>query len=292
MFGDFRGYDNQGENKKVQERVKELAGTMVEAYQSSSSAEDVARRYEELIREAGFQLLGRGQNRVAFRVEGSDWVYKVPFREVGFRDNAIERYCSSLVSNTPQAYKELAAHMPMVSNFSLGKGYENFMICSEYVKNLVSKNGGVFLKDDRDAAIFAAVEHYREVSAILRKFNDYFHMNDVHLVLSAENFGVKKGSIAIRDLGYFVPRIGEFQSVTVPRGNKDVQIGYYTLDNIALTAEEAEDTGKRIDRLSEVVESWAPYDENGKLLVTNERDLLDASNCIQPLLKQFEENYL
>ena len=292
MFGDFRGYDNQGENKKVQERVKELAGAMVEAYQSSSSAEDVARRYEELIREAGFQLLGRGQNRVAFRVEGSDWVYKVPFREVGFRDNAIERYCSSLVSNTPQAYKELAAHMPMVSNFSLGKGYENFMICSEYVKNLVSKNGGVFLKDDRDAAIFAAVEHYREVSAILRKFNDYFHMNDVHLVLSAENFGVKKGSIAIRDLGYFVPRIGEFQSVTVPRGNKDVQIGYYTLDNIALTADEAEDTGKRIDRLSEVVESWAPYDENGKLLVTNERDLLDASNCIQPLLKQFEENYL
>ena len=292
MFGDFRGYDNQGENKKVQERVKELAGAMVEAYQSSSSAEDVARRYEELIREAGFQLLGRGQNRVAFRVEGSDWVYKVPFREVGFRDNAIERYCSSLVSNTPQAYKELAAHMPMVSNFSLGKGYENFMICSEYVKNLVSKNGGVFLKDDRDAAIYAAVEHYREVSAILRKFNDYFHMNDVHLVLSAENFGVKKGSIAIRDLGYFVPRIGEFQSVTVPRGNKDVQIGYYTLDNIALTAEEAEDTGKRIDRLSEVVESWAPYDENGKLLVTNERDLLDASNCIQPLLKQFEENYL
>ena len=292
MFGDFRGYDNQGENKKVQERVKELAGAMVEAYQSSSSAEDVARRYEELIREAGFQLLGRGQNRVAFRVEGSDWVYKVPFREVGFRDNAIERYCSSLVSNTPQAYKELAAHMPMVSNFSLGKGYENFMICSEYVKNLVSKNGGVFLKDDRDAAIFAAVEHFREVSAILRKFNDYFHMNDVHLVLSAENFGVKKGSIAIRDLGYFVPRIGEFQSVTVPRGNKDVQIGYYTLDNIALTAEEAEDTGKRIDRLSEVVESWAPYDENGKLLVTNERDLLDASNCIQPLLKQFEENYL
>ena len=292
MFGDFRGYDNQGENKKVQERVKELAGAMVETYQSSSSAEDVARRYEELIREAGFQLLGRGQNRVAFRVEGSDWVYKVPFREVGFRDNAIERYCSSLVSNTPQAYKELAAHMPMVSNFSLGKGYENFMICSEYVKNLVSKNGGVFLKDDRDAAIFAAVEHFREVSAILRKFNDYFHMNDVHLVLSAENFGVKKGSIAIRDLGYFVPRIGEFQSVTVPRGNKDVQIGYYTLDNIALTAEEAEDTGKRIDRLSEVVESWAPYDENGKLLVTNERDLLDASNCIQPLLKQFEENYL
>ena len=292
MFGDFRGYDNQGDNKKVQERVKELAGAMVEAYQSSSSAEDVARRYEELIREAGFQLLGRGQNRVAFRVEGSDWVYKVPFREVGFRDNAIERYCSSLVSNTPQAYKELAAHMPMVSNFSLGKGYENFMICSEYVKNLVSKNGGVFLKDDRDAAIYAAVEHYREVSAILRKFNDYFHMNDVHLVLSAENFGVKKGSIAIRDLGYFVPRIGEFQSVTVPRGNKDVQIGYYTLDNIALTAEEAEDTGKRIDRLSEVVESWAPYDENGKLLVTNERDLLDASNCIQPLLKQFEENYL
>ena len=292
MFGDFRGYDNQGENKKIQERVKELAGAMVEAYQSSSSAEDVARRYEELIREAGFQLLGRGQNRVAFRVEGSDWVYKVPFREVGFRDNAIERYCSSLVSNTPQAYKELAAHMPMVSNFSLGKGYENFMICAEYVKNLVSKNGGVFLKDDRDAAIFAAVEHFREVSAILRKFNDYFHMNDVHLVLSAENFGVKKGSIAIRDLGYFVPRIGEFQSVTVPRGNKDVQIGYYTLDNIALTAEEAEDTGKRIDRLSEVVESWAPYDENGKLLVTNERDLLDASNCIQPLLKQFEENYL
>lgn len=292
MFGDFRGYDNQGENKKVQERVKELAGAMVEAYQSSSSAEDVARNYEELIREAGFQLLGRGQNRVAFRVEGSDWVYKVPFREVGFRDNAIERYCSSLVSNTPQAYKELAAHMPMVSNFSLGKGYENFMICSEYVKNLVSKNGGVFLKDDRDAAIYAAVEHYREVSAILRKFNDYFHMNDVHLVLSAENFGVKKGSIAIRDLGYFVPRIGEFQSVTVPRGNKDVQIGYYTLDNIALTADEAEDTGKRIDRLSEVVESWAPYDENGKLLVTNERDLLDASNCIQPLLKQFEENYL
>ena len=272
MFGDFRGYDNQGENKKVQERVKELAGAMVEAYQSSSSAEDVARRYEELIREAGFQLLGRGQNRVAFRVEGSDWVYKVPFREVGFRDNAIERYCSSLVSNTPQAYKELAAHMPMVSNFSLGKGYENFMICAEYVKNLVSKNGGVFLKDDRDAAIYAAVEHFR--------------------VLSAENFGVKKGSIAIRDLGYFVPRIGEFQSVTVPRGNKDVQIGYYTLDNIALTAEEAEDTGKRIDRLSEVVESWAPYDENGKLLVTNERDLLDASNCIQPLLKQFEENYL
>ena len=292
MFGDFRGYDNQGENKKVQERVKELAGAMVEAYQSSSSAEDVARRYEELIREAGFQLLGRGQNRVAFRVEGSDWVYKVPFREVGFRDNAIERYCSSIVSNSPQAYKALAAHMPMVSNFSLGKGYENFMICVEYVKNLVSKNGGVFLKDDRDAAIYAAVEHYREVSAILRKFNDYFHMNDVHLVLSAENFGVKKGSIAIRDLGYFVPRIGEFQSVTVPRGNKDVQIGYYTLDNIALTADEAEDTGKRIDRLSEVVESWAPYDENGKLLVTNERDLLDASNCIQPLLKQFEENYL
>lgn len=292
MFGDFRGYDNQGENKKVQERVKELAGAMVEAYQSSSSAENVARRYEELIREAGFQLLGRGQNRVAFRVEGSDWVYKAPFREVGFRDNAIERYCSSLVSNTPQAYKSLAQHMPMVSNFSLGKGYENFMICSEYVKNLVSKNGGVFLKDDRDAAIYAAVEHFREVSAILRKFNDYFHMNDVHLVLSAENFGVKKGSIAIRDLGYFVPRIGEFQSVTVPRGNKDVQIGYYTLDNIALTADEAEDTGKRIDRLSEVVESWAPYDENGKLLVTNERDLLDASNCIQPLLKQFEENYL
>ena len=46
MFGDFRGYDNQGENKKVQERVKELAGAMVEAYQSSSSAEDVARNYE------------------------------------------------------------------------------------------------------------------------------------------------------------------------------------------------------------------------------------------------------
>lgn len=291
MFG-YNNYDNQGDNRKVQERIKELANQMIEAYQSSSSAEEVARNYEDLIREAGFQVLGRGQNRVAFRIEGSEWVYKVPFREVGFRDNAIERYCSSIVSGNPQAYKALASHMPMVSNFSLGRGYENFMINSEYIKNLVSKDGGVFLRDNRDAAIYAAVEHYKEVSMILKKFNEYFHMNDVHLVLSAENFGVKKGSIAIRDLGYFVPRIGEFQSVTIPRGNKDVQIGYYTLDNIALTAEETEDVSKRVERFSEVVESWAPYDENGKLLVNNERDLLDATNCIQALLKQFEENYL
>ena len=291
MFGRENFYDNQGENRKVQEKVRELAEEMVEAYQSSSSAEEVAEKYRMLISDAGFQLLGRGQNRLAFRVEGSEWVYKVPFREVGFRDNAIERYSSSIVSNDTQAYKALAAHMPMVSNFSLGKGYENFMICAEYVKNLESKTEA-FLHDEREAAIFAAVEHYREVSQVLRKFNDYFHMNDVHLVLSAENFGVKKGHIAIRDLGYFVPRIGEFQTVTMPRGNKEVQIGYYTLDNLPLTAEEADDIHKRIERFAGTVESWAPYDDNGKLIVTNERDLYDATDCIQPLLKQFEENYL
>lgn len=291
MFGRENFYDNQGENRKVQEKVRELAEEMVEVYQSSSSAEEVAEKYRMLISDAGFQLLGRGQNRLAFRVEGSEWVYKVPFREVGFRDNAIERYSSSIVSNDTQAYKALAQHMPMVSNFSLGKGYENFMICAEYVKNLESKTEA-FLHDEREAAIFAAVEHYREVSQVLRKFNDYFHMNDVHLVLSAENFGVKKGRIAIRDLGYFVPRIGEFQTVTMPRGNKEVQIGYYTLDNLPLTAEEADDIHKRIERFAGTVESWAPYDDNGKLIVTNERDLYDATDCIQPLLKQFEENYL
>ena len=79
-FGNNRGYDNEAENRKVQERVFELANGMVEAYQSSSSAEEVAQTYESLIREAGFQVLGRGQNRIAFRVEGSAWVYKVPFR--------------------------------------------------------------------------------------------------------------------------------------------------------------------------------------------------------------------
>ena len=165
-FGNGRGYDNEAENRKVQERVFELANGMVEAYQSSSSAEEVAQTYESLIREAGFQVLGRGQNRIAFRVEGSAWVYKVPFREVGFRDNAIERYSSSVVSSDATAFKALGAHMPMVSNFSLGNGYQNFMICAEYIKNLESKSGE-FLNDTRDAAIYAAVEHYKEVSAFL-----------------------------------------------------------------------------------------------------------------------------
>ena len=87
--------------------------------------------------------------------EGSSWVYKVPFREVGIRDNKIERYISSTVTTNSKVYNDIGKYIPIVSNFSLPDGWEDFMICAEYIGNLradmLKHTDGTFLSAKEEA---------------------------------------------------------------------------------------------------------------------------------------------
>ena len=292
----FGRQQRMGDNDEVQERVVELAQELAEVFVSESAPDEVAERFKRLIMGAGFKYLGRGQNRIAFMAEGSSWVYKVPFREVGIRDNKIERFISSYVTTNPEIYNDIGKHIPVVSNFALPDGWKDFMICAEYIGNLradmLKHTDGTFL-NVKEESIAVCVENYEYMSRIIRKLNKYFHMNDIHLVISAENFGVKGDEIAVRDIGYFVPRIGDLEFVTASFGGQDCQMIYWTLDHVPLTEEERKNTEARIAKLSTYAESWAPADSEGKLFhIESKDDLYDAADCIQALLQVFENTYL
>nr|DAS02058.1 MAG TPA: hypothetical protein [Caudoviricetes sp.] len=295
--GSLFGHQNRmGDNDEVQEKVIELAQELADVFLGEYAPDEVADRYRRLIVNAGFKYLGRGQNRIAFMAEGSSWVYKVPFREVGIRDNKIERYISSTVTTNSKVYNDIGKYIPIVSNFSLPDGWEDFMICAEYIGNLradmLKHTDGTFLSA-KEEAIAVCVENYEYISRIIRKLNKYFHMNDIHLVISAENFGVKGDEIAVRDIGYFVPRVGDLEFVTASFGGQDCQMIYWTLDNVPLTEEERKNTEARIAKLSTYAESWAPADNEGKLFhIESKDDLYDAADCIQALLQVFENTYL
>ena len=292
----FGRQQRMGDNDEVQERVVELAQELAEVFVSESAPDEVAERFKRLIMGAGFKYLGRGQNRIAFMAEGSSWVYKVPFREVGIRDNKIERYISSVVTTNTEVYNDIGKHIPIVSNFALPDGWKDFMICAEYIGNLradmLKHTDGTFL-NVKEESIAVCVENFEYMSRIIRKLNKYFHMNDIHLVISAENFGVKGDEIAVRDIGYFVPRIGDLEFVTASFGEQDCQMIYWTLDHVPLTEEERKNTEARIAKLSTYAESWAPADNDGKLFhIESKDDLYDAADCIQALLQVFENTYL
>ena len=292
----FGRQQRMGDTDEIQEKVIELAQELADVFLGEYAPDEVADRYRRLIMGAGFKYLGRGQNRIAFMAEGSSWVYKVPFREVGIRDNKIERYISSTVTTDPKVYEEIGKHIPIVSNFSLPDGWEDFMICAEYIGNLradmLKHTDGTFLSA-KEEAIAVCVENYEYMSRMIKKLNKYFHMNDIHLVISAENFGVKGDEIAVRDIGYFVPRIGDLEFVTASFGGVDCQMIYYTLDNVPLTEEERKNTEARIAKLSTYAESWAPADKEGRLFhIESNDDLYDAADCIQALLQVFENTYL
>lgn len=292
----FGRQQRMGDNDEVQERVVELAQELAEVFVSESAPDEVAERFKRLIMGAGFKYLGRGQNRIAFMAEGSSWVYKVPFREVGIRDNKIERYISSVVTTNTEVYNDIGKHIPIVSNFALPDGWKDFMICAEYIGNLradmLKHTDGTFL-NVKEESIAVCVENYEYMSRMIRKLNKYFHMNDIHLVISAENFGVKGDEIAVRDIGYFVPRIGDLEFVTASFGGQDCQMIYWTLDHVPLTEEERKNTEARIAKLSTYAESWAPADNDGKLFhIESKDDLYDAADCIQALLQVFENTYL
>lgn len=292
----FGRQQRMGDNDEVQERVVELAQELAEVFVSESAPDEVAERFKRLIMGVGFKYLGRGQNRIAFMAEGSSWVYKVPFREVGIRDNKIERYISSFVTTNPEVYNDIGKHIPVVSNFALPDGWKDFMICAEYIGNLradmLKHTDGTFL-NVKEESIAVCVENFEYMSRIIRKLNKYFHMNDIHLVISAENFGVKGDEIAVRDIGYFVPRIGDLEFVTASFGGQDCQMIYWTLDHVPLTEEERKNTEARIAKLSTYAESWAPADSEGKLFhIASKDDLYDAADCIQALLQVFENTYL
>ena len=193
-------------------------------------------------------------------------------------------------------YNDIGKHVPVVSNFALPDGWKDFMICAEYIGNLradmLKHTDGTFL-NVKEESIAVCVENYEYMSRIIRKLNKYFHMNDIHLVLSAENFGVKGDEIAVRDIGYFVPRIGDLEFVTASFGGQDCQMIYWTLDHVPLTEEERKNTEARIAKLSTYAESWAPADSEGKLFhIESKDDLYDAADCIQALLQVFENTYL
>lgn len=281
--------DRTGDNEAVLERVTEVCEQLFDLYRSTLAPDTIAEKYEEAINLGGFQFLGRGQNRVAFRNDGSGFVYKVPFREVGLRDNAIEREVASLIATNEQCYKDLAAHAPMVTDFSLGDGYENFCICAEFIENLVSNDMSVGTQEE--TSIYATVEHYEVLSELLRKFNEYFHISDCHLVLASTNFGVKDGEFAIRDLGYFIPRIGDFESLTDKIDNTPVEYRYLTLDMLPLTSEEKKSVYKRIAKFKTISEMYAPFDINGNL-VGNDDDFVDAADCMANMLGKYQREYL
>ena len=291
-----RGYGRapQGDNENVQAQVLELAETLANIFSEEYSPEEIVNLYIREIREAGFKFLGRGQNRLAFMYEGSSWVYKVPFREIGIRDNKVERYISSFVTTQPKVYEEIGKHIPIVTNFALPDGWQDFMICAEYIANLkADANSGFEIGSAKDEAIYVCVDNYQYVSEVLRKLNKYFHMNDVHLVIGAENFGVKGNDIAVRDIGYFVPRIGELENVTASYHNKEVQMLYWTLDNVPLNEHERKDVDARIEKLRHYAESWAPATPEGEIYnVESKDDLYDAADCIQALLQVLESEYI
>ena len=111
--------------------------------------------------------------------------------------------------------------------------------------------------------------------------------------VSGTSFANVKGLLDIRDIGYFVPRIGELENVTASYHNKEVQMLYWTLDNVPLNEHERKNVDARIEKLRHYAESWAPATPEGEIYnVESKDDLYDAADCIQALLQVLESEYI
>lgn len=276
-----------GDTDEIVEKVGELCGELFDSYKSNKSPEKIQAEMKQIITNHGFEFLGRGQNRIGFRYPNSEFMYKFPYREIGLQDNAAERYISSVITSDAEAYKELSNHFALVTDFVLDDGYENLCICMEFVPNLEIDGSSIGTPEDK--SIKAIVTYGEEFVETLKKINGYFHIVDAHPTSAAMNWGTKENGFCIRDYGYFVPRMGDLESLTAVIGKKEVQYVYDTKEDIIL--DKSLSVNEKIDKLADTTESWVPVDENGNR-VGNDADEIEVTHASRALLAAFRNEYL
>lgn len=279
-----RDYEREYDNGDIIDYITNVCGDLFDAYKSKGSPERICDRMIERIQDdSNLKFLGRGQNRVAFMHVNGTMVYKFPYREIGFQDNALERYISSVVTSNAQAYDALEDHMAFVSDFSLGAGYEDLCISMEYIEDLGSDDS---IGTPESKSIDYIIDHPADYVEAAKELNEYFHLVDAHPVRSAMNWGLKNDKIAIRDYGYFIARVGDLAVIENTVQKQPVQYLYNTEEDVLLDRKLSHDD--KIAKLEQSVECWVPVNEDGEVVGTSD-DLVDVYQIGQKLLKAFRE---
>lgn len=279
-----REVEREYDGNDVIEKITDICGKLFDIYKTKGSPERICDRMIEVLQDdPEITFLGRGQNRVAFMHKNGSMVYKFPYREIGFQDNALERYISSVVTSHAEAYDALEDYMAFVSDFSLGHGYEDLCISMEYLDDLGADDS---IGTPESKAIDYIVDHANDYVEATKELNEYFHLIDAHPVRSAMNWGMKNGKIAIRDYGYFIARTGDLAVIESTVQKQPVQYLYNSEEDVLLDRKLSHD--EKINKLEQSVECWVPVNEDGEVVGTSD-DLVDIYQIGQKLLKAFRE---
>lgn len=279
-----RDYEREYDSQEVINEITGVCERLFNVYNTKGSPEKICDKMIDLLQDMpNITFLGRGQNRVAFMHSNGNMVYKFPYREIGFQDNALERYISSVVTSNAEAYDALEDHMAFVSDFNLGAGYEDLCISMEYLDDLGADDS---IGTPESKAIDYIVDHPNDYIEAAKELNEYFHLIDAHPVRSAMNWGLKNGKIAIRDYGYFIARVGELAVIENTVQKQPVQYLYNTEEDVLLDRKLSHD--EKIAKLEQSVECWVPVNEDGEVVGSSD-DLVDIYQIGQKLLKAFRE---
>ena len=276
------------------EKLERVAQELLDAWTSKLSPDRLQKKMTDIIRNNGFIFLGRGQNRLAFMIEGDAFCYKVPYREIGFRDNYIERNISSMVSGYEEVYRDIGDNFALVTDFAIGDGeLYNFMICQEYLPNVEGSSSEIGMTVEENA-ILGIVENGPMYVDVCKRINKYFHILDAHARKAANNWGVKNNQLAIRDYGYFIPRVEDLanavETLNINGMSVDVEYLYNALPEILANPNLT--MNEKIDKLMDSsVETWCPCDSTGKRVGTDD-DLVEAEAIGNQLLQYYIDNIL
>ena len=242
----------------VEERILDVSEELIKAYASGSSADMVRENMVRVIEKHGGVVLGRGQNRIGFTLDNYETCFKVAYRAIGFRDNYLEKSYYDLISGEANVYKALNKYVPEVSTFTVGGELENFLIQMEYIEDLKTKSGSY--STDEEAATIALLENSDMAAKTIDAWSEYFWIADAHPTSASLNYGNKGGNIAIRDFGYFVPRIGDLASMTNNVDGVECELVYHNVFR-----ELKGSTNQKIDTLNTLAESYNYRDSDGNI---------------------------
>lgn len=286
------GFNKNEYNEEIKmEKLSRLAEQLVGAYVSKLSPDELQRKMTNIIKDNGLIFLGRGQNRLAFMFDGDEYCYKVPYREIGFRDNFLERNISALITSSADVYNKLGDHFALVTDFRISDDEDmcNFMICQEFIPNVEGTVSSIGMTTE-EKAIYGIAENSNLYVETCELINQYFHIIDAHPRKAANNWGVKNDKLCIRDYGYFIPRVGDLADATSTINDKnggsiDVIYLYNSLPNIMANNKLSVD--EKIEALMKSAnETWYPADENGNQ-VGDDKNLVDAEYIGKQLLQAY-----
>lgn len=263
------------------EKIMAIVEGLVKIYRSADSPLVISQKMVEFIEKNGGEVLGTGQNRIGFTVNNYETVFKVAYREIGMRDNVIERYNWSLISSSATVFNAMSPYCPEITNFALEGDLFPFMLEMEFVDDLSTNTTYATAEE---TATVALMENSANAAKCIDAWTEFFHILDAHPTQSSLNFGNKNGNVAFRDYGYCIPKIDDFEQITNTINGTPVIYEYNNMfKNLHGTVQQ------KIAEVSSQMEGYAPYDENGNLVPEHDEE---ASDFVQSLMRVFVENYL